>query len=117
MKSQGLLITAIVTFVFGAAWAVHLSRSDQSCPRPSAASVEMLFAPCQAYDEARASISPAPASDGMPTGPMDEPAASPAENPAQIVSQDFRALKQDHAIAGAVRDHATVGTAQSKPSR
>jgi hypothetical protein len=39
MKSRGLQLTAILTFAVGAAWTVHLSRSGQSCPRPSAASV------------------------------------------------------------------------------
>src|SRR6202012_61649 len=74
MKSRGLLLTAILTFAVGAAWTVHLSRSGQSCPRPSAASVTMLFDPCQAYDEARATISPVPASDvdglGLPSAPV-----------------------------------------------
>jgi hypothetical protein len=92
MKSQGLLLTAILTLAVGVAWTVHLSRSDQSCPRPSAASVTMLFDPCQAYDEASATMSPVPASDvdglGLPGAPVDR---------APLVAS---------------HDHATVGVAK-----
>jgi hypothetical protein len=95
MKSPGLLLTAILAFAVGAAWTVHLSRSGQSCPRPSAASVTMLFDPCQAYDEASATISPVPASDvdglSSPNAPIDR---------APLVAS------QDHATVGvAKRDH------------
>lgn len=93
MKSTSLLIAGALTFAVGTAWAVHLERSSKSCPRPSAASVTMLFDPCQAYKEANATDKPGTA-----------PAKAPP-TPDQIVSQDFQSLENNHA---------TVGTAPAK---
>jgi hypothetical protein len=74
MKSQLRAALAALAVVAGAVWSVHVSKSDESCPRPSAASVEMLFAPCQVFDAA--TVSPIPPSDvGLPNLPT--PNAAP----------------------------------------
>ena len=74
MKSQLQALIAAVAVVAGAVWSVHLSKSDESCPRPSAASVEMLFTPCQKFDTE--TVSPISPSDvGLPNLPT--PNATP----------------------------------------
>ena len=74
MKSRLQALVAAVAVAAGAVWSVHVSKFGGSCPRPSAASVEMLFAPCQVFDTAM--VSPISPSDvGLPNLPT--PNAAP----------------------------------------
>ena len=88
MKSQLQALIAAVAVVAGAVWSVHLSKSDESCPRPSATSVEMLFAPCQAFDTTL--VSPISPSD---VGLLDSPSSKP-QNATPLI---------------AAREHSTTG--------
>jgi hypothetical protein len=50
---------AIATFAAGAWFAVHSVQSQKGdCPRPSAASVTALFAPCQTFDTTKGLVTP-----------------------------------------------------------
>jgi hypothetical protein len=91
MKSQLQALIAAVAVVAGAVWSVHLSKSDESCPRPSATSVEMLFAPCQAFDTTLVS----------PISPSDV-GLSPSSKP------------QNATPLIAAREHSTVGISGAK---
>lgn len=52
MRTKYLAAIAIATLTAGAWFAVH-SIQTGDCPRPSAASVTVLFAPCQTFDTAK----------------------------------------------------------------
>jgi hypothetical protein len=60
MRTKYLAAVAIATFAAGAWFAVHSVQSQtDDCPRPSAASVTALFAPCQTFDTAKGLATPA----------------------------------------------------------
>jgi hypothetical protein len=107
-RSQYLAAIAITAVTAGAAWAVHSVGTAEYCPQPSAASVAMLFAPCQAFDTAMGHAVTREEAVRMgllpPTpGPASTPAKEPAPTPAQVVAQDFQTMAQEHATVGVAR--------------
>ena len=52
MRTEYLAAIAIAALSAGAGLAVDSVKSADYCPKPSAASVAALFAPCQAFDTA-----------------------------------------------------------------
>jgi hypothetical protein len=110
MKSQYLAAIAITAVTAGAAWAVHLVGTAEYCPQPSAASVAMLFAPCQAFDTAMGHAVTReeavrmgllkPATQPVQSVPNQE---QPAPTPAQVVAQEHQQLAKERATVGAAR--------------
>jgi hypothetical protein len=108
MRSQYLAGIAIAALAAGIASAAYSIRFSDYCPRPSAASVTALFAPCQTFDTAMgAAITKDKAAQmGLlpPTpGPASTPVREPAPTPAQVVAQDFQTMAQEHATVGVAR--------------
>ena len=60
MRANYLAAIATATFAAGAWFAVHSVQSQtDDCPRPSAASVTALFAPCQTFDAVKGLVTSA----------------------------------------------------------
>jgi hypothetical protein len=106
MRIAYLATIATIALAAGAVSAVYSVRADDYCPQPSAASVTALFAPCQAFqtatglaitrDEAM-QMGLLPPSEWFAPTPGKQPAAP---SPAQLVTEDFRTMAQEHATVG-----------------
>jgi hypothetical protein len=107
MRTQYLAAIAIAAVAAGATSAAYSVRISDYCPRPSAASVTALFAPCQAFDVAMAT-GPAITRDEaiymgllpLTAAPASALAQEPAPTPAQLVADDFQIMAQEHATVG-----------------
>jgi hypothetical protein len=101
MKSQFVAAIAIAAIVVGAAWSLHFVKTgDFYCPQPSAASVEKLFAPCQAFDTALGHA--VTREEAVRLGLLPNPEQPPL-TPAQLVAEDHQMLAQEHATVGVAR--------------
>jgi hypothetical protein len=101
----GIVIAALATGIASAAYSI---RSSDYCPQPSAASVAMLFAPCQAFDTAMGHA--VTREEAVRTGlltPATQPVQSvpnqeqPAPTPAQVAERLL--LAKERATVGVAR--------------
>jgi hypothetical protein len=86
--------------------AYSINSDEYVCPKPSAASVEMLFAPCQAF--ATAIGHPVTRHEAVEMGllkPNNQPPAEPTLeerqiSPAQLIAQEHRLFSDEHSTVG-----------------
>jgi hypothetical protein len=106
MRTEDLVVIAIMAVAAGAGIAYSVKSEPDYCPQPSAASVARLFAPCQAFDAAMGhSITKQEAVQMGLLKPNQQPASTPGQqpatpNPAQLVAEDFETMAQEHATVG-----------------
>ncbi len=102
MRTEYLVAIAVTAAAGMVGSTVYSVTTSDNCPKPSAASVTTLFAPCQAFAAATGpgitieevmDVGPLPPSPG----PTSAPARAPTPTPAQLAEE-----------------HATVGVATSK---
>jgi hypothetical protein len=108
MRSQYLAGIVIAALATGIASAAYSFRSSDYCPQPSAASVAMLFAPCQAFDTAMGHAVTreealrmgllTPATQPVQSVPNQE---QPAPTPAQVAERLL--LAKERATVGVAR--------------
>ena len=103
MRTEDLVVIAIMAVAAGAGIAYSVKSEPDYCPQPSAASVAKLFAPCQAFESAMGhSITKQEAVQMGLLKPNQQPAGQqPAmPTPAQLVAEDFQTMAQEHATVG-----------------
>jgi hypothetical protein len=96
MRTEDLVVIAIMAVAAGAGIAYSVKSEPDYCPQPSAASVAKLFAPCQAFESAMGHA--ITKKEAMQMGLL-----APDEQPEPPATQ---------LAAG---EHATVGLASKRP--